>query len=51
MHMAIGSALSMFDNRLRPLFTKRAPLTPGFSTEHAPRKPDTPLTDRNGGHE
>jgi UDP-galactopyranose mutase len=42
MHMAIGSALSMFDNRLRPFFT-----------EHAPLKSDTPLTkltDRNGGH-
>jgi UDP-galactopyranose mutase len=39
MHMAIGSALSMFDNRLRPFFT-----------EHASLKPDTPLTDRNGGH-
>ena len=24
MHMAIGSALAMFDNRLRPLFTSRA---------------------------
>jgi len=27
MHMAIGSALSMFDNRLRPHFTHGAPLT------------------------
>jgi UDP-galactopyranose mutase len=26
MHMAIGSALSMYDNRLRPFFTSRAPL-------------------------
>jgi UDP-galactopyranose mutase len=26
MHMAIGSALSMFDNRLRPFFTAGAPL-------------------------
>jgi UDP-galactopyranose mutase len=29
MHMAIGSALSMYDNRLRPFFADRAPLTPG----------------------
>ena len=27
MHMAIGSALSMYDNRLRPHFAKGAPLT------------------------
>jgi len=27
MHMAIGSALSMFDNRLRPFFTGREPLS------------------------
>jgi UDP-galactopyranose mutase len=27
MHMAIGSALSMYDNRLRPFFTEGAPLT------------------------
>lgn len=27
MHMAIGSALSMYQNRLRPLFTGREPLT------------------------
>jgi UDP-galactopyranose mutase len=27
MHMAIGSALSMYDNRLRPFFTAGAPLT------------------------
>ena len=27
MHMAIGSALSMYDNRLRPFFADRAPLT------------------------
>jgi hypothetical protein len=26
MHMAIGSALSMYDNRLRPFFTGNAPL-------------------------
>jgi len=26
MHMAIGSALSMYDNRLRPFFTSHAPL-------------------------
>ena len=26
MHMAIGSALSMYDNRLRPFFASRAPL-------------------------
>ncbi len=29
MHMAIGSALSMYDNRLRPHFTRGAPLTRG----------------------
>lgn len=29
MHMAIGSALSMFDNQLRPHFTDGAPLTSG----------------------
>ena len=29
MHMAIGSALTMFDNRLRPHFTDGAPLTSG----------------------
>jgi UDP-galactopyranose mutase len=29
MHMAIGSALSMFDNRLRPHFAEGAPLTGG----------------------
>jgi UDP-galactopyranose mutase len=29
MHMAIGSALSMFDNRLRPHFVDGAPLTSG----------------------
>ena len=29
MHMAIGSALSMFDNRLRPHFTEGAPLISG----------------------
>jgi UDP-galactopyranose mutase len=27
MHMAIGSALSMYENRLRPFFADRAPLT------------------------
>jgi UDP-galactopyranose mutase len=27
MHMAIGSALSMYDNRLRPFFAEGAPLT------------------------
>jgi UDP-galactopyranose mutase len=27
MHMAIGSALSMYDNRLRPHFAQGAPLT------------------------
>jgi UDP-galactopyranose mutase len=27
MHMAIGSALSMYENRLRPLFAERRPLT------------------------
>jgi len=27
MHMAIGSALSMFDNKLRPHFAEGAPLT------------------------
>ena len=26
MHMAIGSALSMYDNRLRPFFTGNKPL-------------------------
>jgi UDP-galactopyranose mutase len=40
MHMAISSALSMFENRLRPFFTERAPLTPVSA-----------LTHRNGGHE
>jgi UDP-galactopyranose mutase len=29
MHMAIGSALSMFDNKLRPHFAEGAPLTSG----------------------
>lgn len=29
MHMAIGSALSMFDNKLKPHFTEGAPLTSG----------------------
>ena len=29
MHMAIGSALSMFDNRLRPFFTEGQPLSEG----------------------
>ena len=30
MHMAIGSALSMYDNRLRPFFTgRRAAQPPG----------------------
>jgi UDP-galactopyranose mutase len=28
MHMAIGSALSMYDNRLRPFFADGEPLTP-----------------------
>jgi UDP-galactopyranose mutase len=33
MHMAIGSALSMYENRLRPFFTDHAPLTaPGDGT-------------------
>jgi len=27
MHKAIGSALSMYENRLRPFFADRAPLT------------------------
>ena len=27
MHMAIGSALSMYDNRLRPFFTSNTPLS------------------------
>jgi len=27
MHMAIGSALSMYDNRLRPFFADHQPLT------------------------
>jgi hypothetical protein len=26
MHMAIGSALSMYDNRLKPFFASNAPL-------------------------
>ena len=29
MHMAIGSALSMFENKLRPHFAEGAPLTSG----------------------
>ena len=29
MHMAIGSALSMFDNKLKPHFADGAPLTSG----------------------
>ena len=33
MHMAIGSALSMFDNRLRPHFAEGAPLTSGGVAE------------------
>jgi UDP-galactopyranose mutase len=51
MHMAIGAALSMFENRLRPFFTERVPLTPAISKERAPLNPETALTDRNGGHE
>jgi hypothetical protein len=27
MHMAIGSALTMYENRLRPFFTGREPLS------------------------
>lgn len=33
MHMAIGSALSMFDNRLQPHFAEGAPLTSGGVAE------------------
>ena len=33
MHMAIGSALSRFDNVLRPHFTEGAPLVSGGVTE------------------
>jgi UDP-galactopyranose mutase len=33
MHMAIGSALSMFDNRLRPHFVDGAPLASGDADE------------------
>jgi UDP-galactopyranose mutase len=51
MHMAIGSALTMFENRLRPYFKDHAPLSPEISTVHAPLNPETALTDRNGGHE
>jgi hypothetical protein len=51
MHMAIGSALTMFENRLLPFFTDHAPLSPAISTERAPLNPETALTDRNGGHE
>ena len=29
MHMAIGSALSMYDNKLEPHFASGAPLTSG----------------------
>jgi UDP-galactopyranose mutase len=29
MHMAIGSALSMFDNKLKPHFADGVPLTSG----------------------
>ena len=33
MHMAIGSALSMYDNRLRPFFTDGAPLQAGLADD------------------
>ncbi len=46
MHMAIGSALSMFDNRLRPFFTEGAPLTDTLSTEGAPLTRLTPTNSR-----
>jgi UDP-galactopyranose mutase len=39
MHMAIGSALTMFQNRLTPFFKDHAPLSPAMSKDHAPLSP------------